>query len=157
MAHLGAVLNALGISLGEFLGYMYGAPGRRAAFDLPYLNMARASDDALYDGAGYPAQGGWRFIDFPDVQDPHAFGILLQDDVYAPIYPAGTLLVCAPDDRISVGNRILANHDDAGLFIATLLRQTPYTVTLERVPEGAPEEMAAISLIWMARIVWARQ
>ena len=157
MGHLGAVCNALGLSLGDFLGFMYGEPGRRAGFSLPYLNLARASDEQNYDGDGYPVSEGWRRIDFPDVQDPNAFGILLQDDIYDPIYPNGTLLVIAPDDRVAVGHRVLVNHREDGLFIATLLRQTPFAVTLCVLTDDAAVEHPATNIAWLARIVWARQ
>ena len=157
MAHLGAVCNALHISFGDFLGFMYGEPGRRAGFPLPTLNLARASDESHYDSDGYPTGETWQRIDFPDVQDPNAFGVLIQDEIYAPIYPSGTLLVCAPDDRFTAGHKVLVNHRDEGLFIATMLRQTPYAVTLGSVPEKEAREHPATDLIWMARIVWARQ
>lgn len=157
MSHLGAVCNALGVSFGEFLGFMYGDPGRRAGFSLPILGLARASESEYYDGSGYPYGEKWRRIEFPDVQDPNAFGIQLQDDIYAPIYPNGTVLVCAPDDRIDTGNKVLVNHSEEGLFIATMLRQTPYTVTLDPLAGEGSQEFPATDIIWLARIVWARQ
>jgi hypothetical protein len=162
MDSLAKVLHVAGVSLGDFVNYMHGDPATRSGFKLPTLPLDRAADEKNYDDDGFPKGVGWDLVEFPDVQDPHCFGLHIKSDQYEPVYRAGDLLVCAPGISVRRGDRVVYRFKNsvtghAGLFIGTLLRQTPYTIDIAPLNGGNVETIQAQHVLWLTRIAWARQ
>ena len=162
MDSLAKVLDVAGVSLGDFVNYMHGNPAARSGFKLPTLSLEKAADEQNYDEDGFPTGAGWDLVEFPDVQDPHCFGLHIKSDQYAPIYRAGDLLVWAPGISVRRGDRVVYRHrkdptGQGGLFIGTLLRQTPYTIDIASLVGGDVETIQAQHIPWLTRIAWARQ
>jgi phage repressor protein C with HTH and peptisase S24 domain len=160
MDSLAKVLHVADISLGDFVNYMYGDPASRAGFRLPCLRFGAAGDEH-YDGEGFPTGDAWDRIEFPDLQDPKCFGLVLEDDRASPVYREGDLLVCAPGMSIRRGDRIVYRHGREpggdGVSVGVLIRQTPFRVDIAAVDESRAETLAAQDIKWMTRIAWVRQ
>lgn len=160
MDSLAKVLRVAEISLGEFVNYMYGDPASRAGFRLPCLPIS-AAGDAQYDADGLPTGPAWEHIEFPDLQDPKCFGLILEDDSARPVYRRGDLLVCAPGMSIQRGDRIVYRRGDdtgiGGLSVGVMIRQTSFRVDIAAVDESRTETLAAEDIQWMTRIAWVRQ
>jgi phage repressor protein C with HTH and peptisase S24 domain len=162
MESLAKVLEVAGVSLGDFVNYMHGNPATRSGFKLPTLTLEKAADETFYDEDGFPTGTGWDLVEFPDVQDPHCFGLLIQSDDFEPVFRQGDLLVCAPGISVRRGDRVvyrLRNSltDHGGLSIGTLLRQTPYTMDIAPLNGGDVETIQAQHISQLTRIAWARQ
>lgn len=160
MDSLAKVLAVADISLGEFVNYMYGDPASRAGFRLPCLRFTAAAEDH-YDDEGFPSGGAWDRIEFPDLQDPKCFGLILDDESGLPVYREGDLLVCAPGMSIRRGDRIVYRRAGASgpgcLSVGVLLRQTPFRTEIGTLDERDSQMLAAEDITWMTRIAWVRQ
>ena len=162
MDSLAKVLDVADISIGDFVNYMHGDPATRSGFLLPTLPISTAAEDDNYDEDGFPTGPAWDRIEFPDIQDPYCFGIVVQGDGYEPVYRDGNLLICAPGMSIRRGDRVayrLARTASmpCGLFIGVLLRQTPFTLDIGTLDGSDIDVIAAQDLTWITRIAWARQ
>jgi phage repressor protein C with HTH and peptisase S24 domain len=157
MDSIAKVLKVAEISMGDFVNYMHGDPGTRAAFNLPSLPMTEADDPARYDADGYPAGPTWDRIEFPDLQDPRCFGLVLDSNAYAPMYREGDMLVCAPGVSVRRGDRVVYRRKGAGLAIGVLVRQSPFTIDMASLDGQETETFPAQDIEWITRIAWARQ
>lgn len=157
MDSLAKVLKVSGISMGDFVNYMYGDPGTRAAFKLPCLSLTAAGDPARYDPDGYPTGPDWDRVEFPDLQDPRCFGLVLDSDAYLPLYRRGDMLVCAPGVSVRRGDRVVYRRKDAGIAVGELVRQSPFTVDMASLAGQDTETIPAQDIDWITRIAWARQ
>ncbi|MDF1748397.1 MAG: S24 family peptidase [Alphaproteobacteria bacterium] len=162
MESLAKVLQVSNVSLGDFVNYMHGDPSTRSGFKLPTLSLDKAENEQNYDEDGFPSGTVWDYVEFPDLQDPHCFGLIVKSNQYEPVYREGDLLVCAPGISVRRGDRVvyrlrnsLTGH--GGLFIGTLLRQTPYTIDIGPLNRDNPETIQAQHISWLTRIAWARQ
>lgn len=120
--------------------------------------LDQAHRPALFDEAGFPVGSDWDEIDFPNLDDPHAYALEVHGDDMAPTYRDGDLLVVSPGANIRRHDRILMKPVKGDVVAGLLLRRTAQRVELAPFAEGEDVKRIAIGdLVWLARIVWVSQ
>jgi phage repressor protein C with HTH and peptisase S24 domain len=120
--------------------------------------LGQAHRAALFDGAGFPVGSDWDEIDFPNLDDPHAYALELHGDDMAPTYRDGDLLIVSPGANIRRHDRILMKPAKGDLVAGLLLRRTAQRIELAPFAGGQEAKRIAIGeVVWLARIVWASQ
>jgi phage repressor protein C with HTH and peptisase S24 domain len=120
--------------------------------------LAQAHRAGLFDDAGFPVGRHWDEIDFPNLDDPHAYALEVQGDGMAPTYRDGELLVVSPGANIRRHDRIMLKPAKGNVVAGLLLRRTAQRIELVPFAEGEDTRRFAIGEVaWLARIVWASQ
>lgn len=112
----------------------------------------------LFDKAGFPIGADWDEIDFPNLDDRHAYAVEVHGDAMAPIYRDGDLLIVSPAASIRRHDRVLLKPVKGDLIAGLLLRRTAQRVELAPFAQGQETKRFAIGEVgWLARIVWTSQ
>ncbi len=155
------VLDATGTSMREFVELMLGGtPGSPAGrgFRLRCTGLAEVESGARLDAAGFPLAGGWEEIDYPAIDDEHAYAIELDRDVAPPFYRTGDIVVVSPGSSIRRGDRVIARLRSGEVLFGVVIRRTAQRVVLDRFGTPEPEVVVeADRLAWLARILWVSQ
>jgi phage repressor protein C with HTH and peptisase S24 domain len=151
---LAAVLEATGVSLGEFAALARDAGPPPAT---PLLGMAQAGRDGFFDAAGLPA-GEWDETLLPG-PSPTRFALRIVGDSMTPLYRDGdTVIVDRAETQFRTGDRVVARTRAGEVMAKVLGRRTTRSVTLESVnPAFAPRTLPLKDIDWLARILWASQ
>ncbi len=120
--------------------------------------LDQAHRPALFDEAGFPVGPDWDEIDFPNLDDPHAYALEVHGDDMAPTYRDGDLLIVSPGANIRRHDRILMKPAKGDIVAGLLLRRTAHRIEIAPFAEGEDVRRIAIGeLAWLARIAWASQ
>jgi phage repressor protein C with HTH and peptisase S24 domain len=158
---LAKILNATETSLDDFVALMADRPRDSApvpSHRLRCIGMDQAARQELFDDAGFPVGRGWDEIDFPNLDDPHAYALEVRGDDFLPTYRDGDLVVVSPSAGIRRRDRIMLRTRSGALLAATLLRRTAQRI--EVTPLSADPESQVLpvrEVAWLARIVWVSQ
>lgn len=155
------VLEATGTPMHEFVELMHGAtPGSPAGrgFRLRCTGLAEVEQGSCLDASGFPQPTGWEEIEYPAIEDEHAYAIELDRDIAAPFYRTGDVLVVSPGSSIRRGDRVIARLRDGHVLFGVVVRRTAQRVVLNDVSANQKEEIVeADRLSWLARILWVSQ
>jgi phage repressor protein C with HTH and peptisase S24 domain len=158
---LAKILNATETSLDDFVALMADRP--REAVPVPShrlrcIGMDQAARPELFDEAGFPVGPGWDEIDFPNLDDPHAYALEVRGDDFLPTYRDGDLVVVSPTAGIRRRDRVMMSTKSGAIVAATLLRRTAQRIEIAPVT-GDPEAqvLPVREVAWLARIVWVSQ
>jgi phage repressor protein C with HTH and peptisase S24 domain len=156
---LAKVLEATGTSMREFVELMHeGTTGPARDQRLRCVRFAQLESGEGIDNAGFLTGGPWEEVEFPLVDDPHAYVLELDSELAAPAYRGGDMLVISPSSSVRRGDRIIARYRDGRIVVGSLVRRTAQRVVLATL--GAEPREVAIDtgdLAWIARIVWVSQ
>ena len=120
--------------------------------------MARRVGPPLFDEAGFPIGDDWDEIDFPNLEDPHAYALEMQGDSMMPTFRDGDVLIVSPGANVRRHDRVLLKLVGRDLLGGVLLRRTAQRVEL--APFSSDEgslRLAIRDVAWLSRIVWASQ
>lgn len=94
----------------------------------------------------------------PNVQDPDAFALKIDNDVYAPFFRSGDIVIVSPNANIRKGDRIAVGLSSGRVLLKCLAREGTLDIELEDLP-AAPDctTTPKSDVAWLARIVWASQ
>jgi phage repressor protein C with HTH and peptisase S24 domain len=150
------VLQATGVSLGDFAELARDAPERPAA--IPMLGLARAGEDGFFDEAGLPTGDGWEQTDLPRPRDA-LFSLRIDGDSMIPLYRAGDRVVVDREaTRVRKGDRVVVRTRDGETLAKEVAALTARSVTLASInPAYAPRTLPRVDIDWMARILWVSQ
>ncbi|MCS6877476.1 MAG: helix-turn-helix transcriptional regulator [Geminicoccaceae bacterium] len=154
------VLEATGTSMQEFVELMMGAtPGSPVGrgFRLRCTSLSEVEKGTCLDAAGFPQPGAWEEIEYPAIEDEHAYALELDRDVAPPFYRTGDILVVSPGSSIRRGDRALARLRDGRVTFGLVQRRTAQRVVLTELVSGAEVVIEADRLAWLARILWVSQ
>lgn len=158
---LAKILNATGTSLDDFVALMADRPREAApvaSHRLRCIAMDHAARPELFDEAGFPVGSGWDEIDFPNLEDPHAYALEVRGDDFLPTYRDGDLLIVSPSAGIRRRDRTLLKSKAGALIAGTLLRRTAQRIEIAPFAAGAePQVVPVREVAWLARIVWVSQ
>lgn len=146
-------LDATGTSLGNFVQLTDG--GR--AQTVPLVPLAQATNSGHFDDRGCPIGSGWDQIALPAVADEHAYALVISGDALRPVYRDGDVLIVSPAAPVQQGDRVVVRTRDGALMINALTRRGAKTVELQEVNSDAERALPSADVLWIARIVWARQ
>jgi phage repressor protein C with HTH and peptisase S24 domain len=158
---LAKILSATETSLDDFVALMADRPldaAPIAAHRLRCIAMDQAARPELFDEAGFPAGPGWDEIDFPNLDDPHAYALEVRGDDFLPTYRDGDLVIVSPTAGIRRRDRIMLKTKAGAILAGTLLRRTAQRVEIAPFAGGLePQALAVKDVAWQARIVWVSQ
>lgn len=157
---LAKVLTATGTTSGSFVKLLVeqGAPPEPQR-PMPLMPLTKLSEIGVFSEEGYPAGDDWDELDFPEIDDPHAFAFEIDDaDDHAPFYRDGDVMVVSPGAVVRRGDRVVARIKDGSVLACTLRRRTNRTIDFGPLgPEGDIKTFDTLDIVWMSRILWASQ
>lgn len=122
------------------------------------IGLGQAGRATLFDESGFPVGADWDEIDFPNLDDRHAYALEVHGDAMAPIYRDGDLLIVSPGAGIRRHDRVLLKPVKGAMVAGLLLRRTAQRLELAPFAQGQETRRLAIGDVgWLARIVWASQ
>lgn len=158
---LAKILRATTTPLEDFVALMPERPGepRQAPTQrLRCVAMDQAGRDALLDDAGFPIGNDWDEIDFPNLEDDHAYALEVRGDAMSPTYRDGDLLVLSPVANVRRHDRIVLRTADGALMAGILARRTAQKIELASFAESTSVQTFPIrEVAWLARILWVSQ
>jgi phage repressor protein C with HTH and peptisase S24 domain len=151
-------LAATGTTIETFVQMMEATGPSAVRNTLPLIGLAQAGQTGYFDEAGFPSGTGWEEIQFPAINDGHAYALEVSGNAMAPLYQEGTLLLVSPAASIRRGDRVVVRTTDHAVTISELRRRTAKTIELRAIaPVRAERTLPVRDVLWMARIVWASQ
>jgi phage repressor protein C with HTH and peptisase S24 domain len=125
---------------------------------MPCAALEQARQGTLFDEAGFPVGADWDEIDFPNLDDRHAYALEVHGDAMAPTYRDGDLLIVSPGASIRRHDRVLLKPTKGDVVAGLLVRRTAQRVELAPFAQDQETKRFAIGDVrWLARIVWASQ
>lgn len=153
------ILEATSTPMTEFVALMNGEEGGDSAPPpsrrLRSLPFDRAEAGQMFDAAGFPMGGEWEEVDFPGLDDSHAYALELNEDL-APYWRRGDVVVVSPSSSTRRGDRILICDRKGKLHLGILSRRTAQRVLVD-LPAGQEDSWAVEDVAWVARVIWASQ
>jgi phage repressor protein C with HTH and peptisase S24 domain len=154
-------LTATTTSLDVFV-QLIGESGHIVAQALPLIGVARignaAENSGAFDDAGIPVGKGWDEIAFPDIDDENAYAIAVTGNSLEPAYRDGTVLIVSPNASIRRGDRVVVKTKDGKATVSELKRRTSKLIELRPLNVEPIEHTIALrDVLWIQRIIWARQ
>lgn len=158
---LAKILTATETPFSAFVAMMSDDTGVRVeppSQRMPCVALEQARRATLFDDAGFPVGSDWDEIDFPNLDDRHAYALEVHGDAMAPTYRDGDLLIVSPGASIRRHDRVLLKPIKGGMIAGLLLRRTAQRVELAPFAQGQETKRFATGDVgWLARIVWASQ
>lgn len=152
------VLEATGLSLGDFIAYLGENPQQQGSGNIPLISFSQAGGRGYFTDAGYPTGTNWDEIPFPDLTDPHAFALEITGDGFEPLYRDGDILILSPTAGTRRGDRVVLRKAGGEMLIGQLQRLTAKRIELAALAPALPGASLAIEdVAWMARILWVSQ
>ena len=150
------ILQATGLSLGEFAALAQDAPERPST--VPMLGMAQAGLDGFFDDAGLPIGDGWEQTELPRTKET-LLSLRVTGDSMAPVYREGDrIIVDREASDVRKGDRVVVRTTGGETLAKEVTGLTARTVTLASVnPAYEPRVVARKDIVWMGRILWVSQ
>ena len=150
------ILQATGLSLGEFATLAQDAPERPST--VPMLGMAQAGLDGFFDDAGLPIGDGWEQTELPRTKET-LLSLRVTGDSMAPLYREGDrIIVDREASDVRKGDRVVVRTTGGETLAKEVTGLTARTVTLASVnPAYEPRVVARKDIVWMGRILWVSQ
>jgi len=155
---LAKVLEATGSSLAMFVALIESPAGASRRRRFPVLGYAQAGDPGMFDERGRPTGEHWDEAEFPELDDPTAFGLEISGDSMAPSYRDGDVIIVSPGADVRRGDRVVVRLKTGEFMAKQLQRAGTRRVELAPLNPAHPKlSLATDEIAWMARIIWASQ
>ena len=152
------ILEATGASMVDFVGLIGPADGVGVSRRVPVIGYAQAGMEGFFDDAGYPVGSGWDEVQFPNIDDPHAYALEVSGDSMEPIYREGDIIVVSPDSAVRRGDRIVLKTVDGEVMAKQLLRRTANRIEVKSLnPAHGDRTLKTEEIAWVGRIIWVSQ
>ena len=150
------ILQATGLSLGEFAALARDAPERPST--VPMLGMAQAGQDGFFDDAGLPIGDGWEQTELPRPKET-LLSLRVTGDSMAPLYREGDrVIVDREASDVRKGDRVVVRTTGGETLAKQVAGLTARAVTLASInPAYEPRVVPRKDIVWMGRILWVSQ
>ena len=150
------ILQATGLSLGEFAALARDAPERPST--VPMLGMAQAGQDGFFDDAGLPVGDGWEQTELPRPKET-LLSLRVTGDSMAPVYREGDrIIVDREASDVRKGDRVVVRTSGGETLAKQVAGLTARAVTLASInPAYEPRVVPRKDIVWMGRILWVSQ
>jgi phage repressor protein C with HTH and peptisase S24 domain len=150
-------LTATETPIDVFVGLVNAGDGP-ATRPVPLLGFAEAGSGGYFDDGGFPAGEGWDAIAFPAVSDEHAYALEVSGQSMEPAYRDGDVIPISPAAPIRRGDRVVVKTRSGEVMAKELKRRTAKSLELRSLnTEHSDRTIAAVDVLWIARILWASQ
>ena len=157
---LAKILAATSTSLESFITLMADDASNEHEMPSKRLRCFGYNDVAgadLFDEAGFPTDADWDEIDFPGVNDKHAFALEVQGNRLFPVFRDGDILIVLPGTNVRRGDRVLLKTKSKELQAGILSRRSAQRLQIEVFGENGGNAMIPLNdVAWLSRVVWAR-
>jgi phage repressor protein C with HTH and peptisase S24 domain len=158
---LAKILSATETSLDDFVALMADRPLNAApvtSHRLRCIAMDQAARPELFDESGFPAGQAWDEIDFPNLEDPHAYALEVRGNDFLPTYRDGDLVIVSPVASIRRRDRVMLKTRAGAIHAGTLLRRTAQRIEIASFADSVePQVLPVKETAWLARILWVSQ
>jgi phage repressor protein C with HTH and peptisase S24 domain len=158
---LAKILSATETSLDAFVAMMADRPADAVpviSHRLRCIAMDQADRPDAFDDSGFPLGQAWDEIDFPNLDDPHAYALEVHGDALLPAYRDGDLLIVSPVASIRRRDRVVLKTKAGPILGGTLLRRTAQRIEIAPfAKELEPQMLPVKEVAWLARILWVSQ
>lgn len=154
---LSKVLQVTGASLEDFTALVSRGNGSKGPSRVvPFLSMKDLQRKKAFDENGDPLPQAWDKFAFPDFGDQKAFAVEISNDVAAPVFRNGHVVVVSPAAELRKGDPVVLKAEGACL-VMKLARQSAKKIELKPFnPALESRSFPRDAVEWMARIVWVR-
>ena len=150
-------LTATGTPFDTFVALIEQSGGA-ATRTVRLIGFAEAGTGGYFDDGGFPAGEGWDEIAFPAATDEHAYALEVSGQSMEPAYRDGDVILVSPSAPIRRGDRVVVKTRGGEVMAKELKRRTAKTIELKSLnAQHADRTLAAIDVMWIARILWASQ
>lgn len=152
------ILRATGATLEDFLRLVEPSGSLRRSM-IPMIAMPQASAGKILTDEGLPTGGpGWDEIEFPDFGQEKVFALEITGDTMAPLYRDGDILIVSPTANPRKGDRVVICTTGGEILAQELKRRSAKTVDVTSLARtGEERSIPTEEVVWIARIMWARQ
>ena len=158
---LAKILSATETSLDDFVALMADRPLNAApvtSHRLRCIAMDQAARPELFDESGFPVGQAWDEIDFPNLEDPHAYALEVRGNDFLPTYRDGDLVIVSPVASIRRRDRVMLKTRAGAIHAGTLLRRTAQRIEIASFADSVePQVIPVKEMAWLARILWVSQ
>jgi phage repressor protein C with HTH and peptisase S24 domain len=158
---LAKILSATETSLDDFVALMADRPLNAApvtSHRLRCIAMDQAARPELFDESGFPVGQAWDEIDFPNLEDPHAYALEVRGNAFLPTYRDGDLVIVSPVASIRRRDRVMLKTGTGAIHAGTLLRRTAQRIEIASFADSAESQVIPVKeMAWLARILWVSQ
>jgi phage repressor protein C with HTH and peptisase S24 domain len=158
---LAKILSATEMSLDNFVALMADRPLDAAPITshrVRCIAIDQAARSELFDESGFPVGQAWDEIDFPNLEDPHAYALEVRGDDFLPTYRDGDLVIVSPVASIRRRDRVMLKTRAGAIHAGTLLRRTAQRIEIAPfADEVEPQVLPIKEVAWLARILWVSQ
>jgi phage repressor protein C with HTH and peptisase S24 domain len=152
------ILHVTGAKVEEFIALLDPRSAKSAPRPVPLIGLAQAGGGGYFDDAGFPAGSGWDMVPFPNVEDEHAYALEVTGNSMEPLYRAGDTLVVSPSAQVRRGDRVVVKTRDGEVLVKELKRKSAKSIELRSFnPAHKDRVLSAADVLWIARIIWAKQ
>jgi phage repressor protein C with HTH and peptisase S24 domain len=155
---LAKVLDSTGESLSGFVTLFGASGGGAPRVRIPVIGYAQAGTNGYFDDSGHPSGQGWDEVDFPELDDPHAYALEISGESMEPLYRDGDVIIVSPAADIRRGDRVVVRTRAGEVMAKQLARHSARRIDLHSLNPSHPDiVLSPKDVSWMARIVWASQ
>lgn len=155
---LSKILDVTGKTLADFIRLIGPAAGSEQGRQYPVIGLAKAGEGGYFDDAGLPVGSGWDHVAGPDISDDGAYALEITGDSMLPTFRPGDIVVVSSASPVRRGDRVVVRTTGGEVMAKVLIRQTRRDIELKSInSEHRDPVIPAANLVWMHRIVWARQ
>jgi phage repressor protein C with HTH and peptisase S24 domain len=152
------ILHATGAGIDEFMSLLQRKSKRMGTRPVPLIGFAQAGSGGFFDDAGFPVGSGWDEVSFPDVDDDNAYALEVSGNSMEPLYRKGDVIVVSPNAKLRAGDRVVVKTKSGEVLAKELKKRTAKSVELRSLnPAHKDRVLPAADVVWIARIMWARQ
>ncbi len=155
---LAKILAATGASLGDFVVLIGDDQTAGLSRKLPCMSLEQADQDGLFDADGQPTGDGWNAMLFPQLTDPDAYALKVDNNRLAPVYRQGDALILSPRADLRRRHRVILKLRDGKVLAGQLVHKGVRRVRLAPIVGGKPERaLDADQVAWISRVLWVSQ
>ncbi len=152
------ILAATGASLGDFVALVGDERMEEPSRRFPIIGLDQAAEDEFFDAGGRPTGDGWGAMLFPQLTDPGAYALKVDNNRLAPVYREGDVLILSPRADLRRRDRVVVKLRDGEILVGQLMRKGVRRVRLAPIVGGKPERaLDADQVAWISRVLWASQ
>jgi phage repressor protein C with HTH and peptisase S24 domain len=158
---LAKILSATDTSLDAFVAMMADRPADAVpaiSHRLRCIAMDQADWPDVFDDSGFPLGQAWDEIDFPNLDDPHAYALEVHGDALLPTYRDGDLLIVSPSAGVRRRDRVILKTKAGPILGGTLLRRTAQRIEIALFARELETQILPVKEVaWQVRILWVSQ